>query len=45
MTAEIKMVVGEWRTDELGNRSRLIYNAKTVDFEDIYGLPCEVSPA
>ena len=46
MTPEIKMVVGEWHTDELGNRSRIIYNnAKTVDFEDVYGLPCEVSPA
>jgi hypothetical protein len=24
---EIKMVVGEWYTDELGNRTRVIYNA------------------
>jgi len=31
LTPEIKMVVGEWRTDELGNRSRMIYNAKTVE--------------
>jgi hypothetical protein len=45
ITPEIKMVVGEWHTDEYGNRSRIVYNAKTVDFEDVYGLPCEVSPA
>jgi hypothetical protein len=45
MTPEIKMVVGEWHTDEYGNRSRIVYNAKTVDFEDVYGSPCEVSPA
>jgi hypothetical protein len=32
MTPEIKMVVGKWYTDELGNRARMIYNAKTVDF-------------
>jgi hypothetical protein len=42
---EIKMVVGEWYTDEFGNRARMIYNAKTVDFEAVYGLPHEVSPA
>jgi hypothetical protein len=42
---EIKMVVGDWYTDELGNRSRMIYNAKTVDFEAVYGLSREVSPA
>ena len=42
---EIKMVVGEWYTDELGNRARMIYNAKTVDFEAVYGLSHEVSPA
>jgi hypothetical protein len=28
---EIKMVVGDWHTDELGNRSRMIYNAKAVE--------------
>ena len=32
---EIKMVVGDWYTDELGNRSRMIYNAKTVDLEAV----------
>jgi hypothetical protein len=42
---EIKMVVGDWYTDELGNRSTMIYNAKTVDFEAVYGLSREVSPA
>ena len=31
----IKMVVGDWFTDELGNRSRMIYNAKTVDLEAV----------
>jgi len=36
MTPEIKMVVGDWHTDEHGNRVRMIYNAKTVDFEAIY---------
>ena len=45
MSTEIKMVVSEWYTDELGNRARIIYNAKTVDFEDAYGLSREVSPA
>ena len=45
MTPEIKMVVGEWYTDEHGNRSRIIYNAKTVDFDAVYGLSNEVSPA
>jgi hypothetical protein len=39
------MVVGEWYTDEFGNRARMIYNAKTVDFESVYDLPREVSPA
>ena len=33
MTRDIKMVVGKWYTDELGNRSRMVYNAKTVDFD------------
>ena len=42
---EIKMVVGEWYTDELGNRARMIYNAKTVDFEALYGVSREVSTA
>jgi hypothetical protein len=42
---EIKMVVGKWYTDELGNRARMIYNAKTVDFEAVYDLSREVSPA
>jgi hypothetical protein len=32
---EIKMVVGDWYTDELGNRARMIYNAKTADFESV----------
>jgi hypothetical protein len=45
VSPEIKMVIGEWHTDEFGNRSRIVYNAKTADFEDVYGLPCEVSPA
>jgi hypothetical protein len=43
--AGIKMVVGDWYTDELGNRARMIYNAKTVDFEAVYGLSREVSAA
>ena len=45
MTPEIKMVVGEWHTNEFGNHSRVIYNAKTVDFDAVYGLSSEVSPA
>jgi hypothetical protein len=45
ITPEIKMVVGEWHTDEFGNRSRIIYNAKTVDVDAVYGLASEVSPA
>lgn len=36
MAPEIKMVVGNWYTDELGNQTRMIYNAKTVDFEAPY---------
>jgi hypothetical protein len=32
---EIKMVVGDWCTDRLGNRSRMIYNAKTEDIEAV----------
>jgi hypothetical protein len=39
----IKMVVGDWYTDELGNRARMIYNAKTVDVEAVYALSREVS--
>jgi hypothetical protein len=27
MTPEIKMIVGQWYTDELSNRARMIYNA------------------
>ena len=38
ITPEIKMVVSEWYTDELGNRARMIYNAKTADFETPYDL-------
>ena len=38
MAPEIKMVVGDWYTDELGNQARMIYNAKTVDFETPYAF-------
>jgi hypothetical protein len=38
ITPEIKMVVTEWYTDEIGNRARMIYNAKTADFETPYDL-------
>jgi hypothetical protein len=38
ITPEIKMVVSEWYADELGNRARMIYNAKTADFETPYDL-------
>ena len=38
-TSQIKMIVGQWYTDELGNRSRTIYNAKTLDFD----APCDLS--
>ena len=41
---EIKMVVGDWYTDEFGNRSRMIYNAKTVDFDAVYDLSPEALP-
>jgi hypothetical protein len=41
---EIKMVVGDWHTDELGNRARVIYNAKTVDFDAVYDLSPEALP-
>jgi len=44
MSPEIKMVVGEWYTDELGNRARIIYNAKTVGVEPPYDLSRGVSP-
>jgi hypothetical protein len=27
------MIVSQWYTDEFGNRARMIYNAKTADFE------------
>ena len=36
-TSEIKMIVSQWYTDEFGNRARMIYNAKTADFE----TPCD----
>jgi hypothetical protein len=36
MAPEIKMVVGDWYTDELGNQTRMIYNAKTIEFEPPY---------
>jgi hypothetical protein len=42
---EIKMVVGDWYTDEFGNRSRMIYNAKTADLDAVYDLSSEVLPA
>ena len=32
-TSQIKMIVSQWYTDEFGNRARMIYNAKTADFE------------
>ena len=41
---EIKMVVGDWYTDEFGNRSRMIYNAKTVVFDAVYDLSPEALP-
>jgi stress-induced morphogen len=40
---EIKMVVGDWRTDQLGNRSRMVYNTKTEDIEAIYALSRKVA--
>jgi hypothetical protein len=36
-TSEVKMIVSQWYTDEFGNRARMIYNAKTADFE----APCD----
>ena len=41
---QIKIVVGDWYTDEFGNRSRMIYNAKTVDFDAAYDLSPEALP-
>ena len=38
-TSEIKMIVSQWYTDEFGNRARMIYNAKTADFEAPYDSP------
>ena len=35
-TSQIKMIVSQWYTDEFGNRARMIYNAKTADFEAPY---------
>jgi hypothetical protein len=40
---EIKMVVGDWCTDQLGNRSRMVYNTKTEDIEAIYALSRKVA--
>jgi len=28
---QIKMIVGQWYTDEFGNQARMIYNAKTAE--------------
>jgi hypothetical protein len=44
-TLQIKMVVSQWYTDELGNRARMIYNAKTANFEPPYDSPRGVSAA
>ena len=44
-TSQIKMIVGQWYTDEFGNRARMIYNAKTADFEAPYDSPRGVSAA
>ena len=35
-TSQIKMIVSQWYTDEFGNRARMVYNAKTADFEAPY---------
>ena len=43
--ARNQMVVVEWYTDELGNRARIIYNAKTIYDEPPYDLPRAVSLA
>ena len=42
-TSQIKMIVSQWYTDEFGNRARMIYNAKTADFEAPYDSPRGVS--
>jgi hypothetical protein len=44
-TSQIEMIVSQWYTDEFGNRARMIYNAKTADFETPYDSPHGVSPA
>ena len=44
-TSQIKMIVSQWYTDEFGNRARMVYNAKTADFEAPYDLPRGVSAA
>ena len=38
-TSQIKMIVSQWYTDEFGNRARMVYNAKTADFEAPYDSP------
>ena len=44
-TSQIKMIVSQWCTDELGNRARMIYNAKTANFEAPYDSPRGVAAA
>jgi hypothetical protein len=44
-TSQIKMIVGQWYTDEFGNRARMIYNAKTANFEPPYDSPRRVTAA
>jgi hypothetical protein len=44
-TSQIKMIVSQWYTDEFGNRARMVYNAKTADFEAPCDLPRGVSAA
>ncbi len=44
-TSQIKMIVSQWYTDELGNRARMIYNAKMANFEAPYDSPRGVSAA
>jgi hypothetical protein len=44
-TSQIKMIVSQWYTDEFGNRARMVYNAKTADFEAPYDSPRGVSAA
>jgi hypothetical protein len=44
-TSQIKMIVSQWYTDEFGNRARMVYNAKTADFEALYDSPRGVSAA